>query len=134
MLKNKPNTWRDFIACAEFLVKNKYTSPGKLGGEAGSAGGILIGRAFTERPDLFAAILDDVGLSDMIRDMFSPDGPLNVPEYGGLNDQQGFENLLEISAYYHVKDGVQYPAVLVTLQPGANGPYCCGWTIKAGTA
>jgi prolyl oligopeptidase len=125
MLKNKPNTWRDFIACAEFLVKNKYTSPGKLGGEAGSAGGILIGRAFTERPDLFAAILDDVGLSDMIRDMFSPDGPLNVPEYGGLNDKQGFENLLEISAYYHVKDGVQYPAVLVTT--GMRDPRVVPW-------
>ena len=125
MLKNKPNTWRDFIACAEFLVKNKYTSPAKLGGEAGSAGGILIGRAFTERPDLFAAILDDVGLSDMIRDMFSPDGPLNVPEYGGLNDEQGFKNLLEISAYYHVKDGVQYPAVLVTT--GMRDPRVVPW-------
>ena len=125
MLKNKPNTWRDFIACAEFLVKNKYTSPAKLGGEAGSAGGILIGRAFTERPDLFAAILDDVGLSDMIRDMFSPDGPLNVPEYGGLNDEQGFKNLLEISAYYHVKDGAQYPAVLVTT--GMRDPRVVPW-------
>jgi prolyl oligopeptidase len=125
MLKNKPNTWRDFIACAEFLVKNKYTSPAKLAGQGGSAGGILIGRAFTERPDLFAAILDDVGLSDMIRDMFSPDGPLNVPEYGGLNDKQGFENLLEISAYYHVKDGVQYPAVLVTT--GMRDPRVVPW-------
>jgi prolyl oligopeptidase len=125
MGKNKPNTWRDFIACAEFLVKKKYTSPAKLGGEAGSAGGILIGRAFTERPDLFAAILDDVGLSDMIRDMFSPDGPLNVPEYGGLNNKEGFQNLLEISAYYHVKDGVQYPGVLVTT--GMRDPRVVPW-------
>jgi prolyl oligopeptidase len=125
MLKNKPNTWRDFIACAEFLMKNKYTSPAKLAGQGGSAGGILIGRAFTERPDLFAAILDDVGLSDMIRDMFSPDGPLNVPEYGGLNDKEGFQNLLEISAYYHVKDGVQYPAVLVTT--GMRDPRVVPW-------
>jgi prolyl oligopeptidase len=125
MLKNKPNTWRDFIACAEFLLQKKYTSPTKLAGEAGSAGGILIGRAFTERPDLFAAILDDVGLSDMIRDMFSPDGPLNVPEYGGLKDREGFQNLLEISAYYHVKDDVEYPAVLLTT--GIRDPRVVPW-------
>lgn len=105
MKAKKPNTWRDFIACAEYLVKHGYTSPAKLAGEGGSAGGILIGRAFTERPDLFAAALDDVGLSDMIRDMFSPDGPLNVPEYGGLKTPQGFRNLLEDSAYYHLTDG-----------------------------
>lgn len=81
MLRNKPNTWRDFLACAEYLIKAGYTSSPKLAGEGGSAGGILIGRAFTERPDLFAAAITDVGLSDMIRDMFSPDGPLNAPEY-----------------------------------------------------
>jgi prolyl oligopeptidase len=125
MLKNKANTWRDFIACAEYLVKAGYTSPSRLAGEGGSAGGILIGRAFTERPDLFAAVLDDVGLSDMIRDMFSPDGPLNVPEYGDLKEKQGFENLLEDSAYYHVKDGVRYPAVLVTT--GMRDPRVVPW-------
>ncbi len=125
MLGNKHNTWRDFIACAEYLVKNGYTSPAHLGGQGGSAGGILIGRAFTERPDLFAAALDDVGLSDMIRDMFSPDGALNVPEYGGLETEDGFRNLLEISAYYHVKDGGQYPAVLITT--GMNDPRVVPW-------
>ena len=65
MLKDKPNTWRDFIPCAEHLFKAGYTSPAKLAGQGGGAGGILIGRAFTERPDLFAAALDDVGLSDV---------------------------------------------------------------------
>ena len=125
MLKNKPNTWRDFIACAEYLVKSGYTSPARLAGQGGSAGGILIGRAFTERPDLFAAALDDVGLSDMIRDMFSPDGPLNVTEYGDLKTADGFRNLLEISAYYHVKDGGQYPAVLMTT--GMNDPRVVPW-------
>jgi prolyl oligopeptidase len=125
MKENKPNTWRDFIACAEYLVKRGFTSPGKLAGQGGSAGGILIGRAFTERPDLFAAILDDVGLSDMIRDMFSPDGPLNVPEYGDLKTQEGFRNLLEISAYYHVSDKTPYPAVLLTT--GMNDPRVVPW-------
>jgi len=125
MRQNKPNTWRDFIACAEYLVKRGFTSPGKLAGQGGSAGGILIGRAFTERPDLFAAALDDVGLSDMIRDMFSPDGPLNVPEYGDLKTQAGFRNLLEISAYYHVSDATRYPAVLLTT--GMNDPRVVPW-------
>jgi prolyl oligopeptidase len=125
MMQNKPNTWRDFIACAEFLVRSRYTSPTRLAGEGGSAGGILIGRAITERPDLFAAALDDVGLSDMIRDMFSPDGPLNVPEYGDLKTKQGFESLYEISAYYHVKDGVHYPATMITT--GMNDPRVVPW-------
>lgn len=125
MLRNKPNTWRDFLACAEYLIKAGYTSSPKLAGEGGSAGGILIGRAFTERPDLFAAAITEVGLSDMIRDMFSPDGPLNAPEYGDLKNKQGFENLLEISAYYHVQDGVHYPAVLVTT--GMNDPRVVPW-------
>ncbi len=125
MMQNKPNTWRDFIACAEYLIKAGYTSSAKLAGQGGSAGGILIGRAFTERPELFAAALDDVGLSDMIRDMFSPDGPLNVPEYGDLKTKQGFQNLFEISAYYHVKDGVHYPAVMITA--GMNDPRVVPW-------
>ena len=125
MRQNKPNTWRDFIACAEYLVRHGYTSPGKLAGEGGSAGGILIGRAFTERPDLFAAALDDVGLSDMIRDMFSPDGPLNVPEYGDLKTPDGFKNLYDISAYYHVTDGIHYPAVMLTT--GMNDPRVVPW-------
>jgi prolyl oligopeptidase len=125
MNENKRNTWRDFIACADYLVKRGYTSPSKLAGQGGSAGGILIGRAFTERPDLFAAALDDVGLSDMIRDMFSPDGPLNVPEYGDLKTQGGFNNLYEMSAYYHVMDGTRYPAVLLTT--GMNDPRVVPW-------
>ena len=125
MNENKPNTWRDFIACADYLVKRGYTSSGKLAGQGGSAGGILIGRAFTERPDLFRAVLDDVGLSDMIRDMFSPEGPLNVPEYGDLKTKAGFANLYEISAYYHIVDGERYPAVLLTT--GMNDPRVVPW-------
>jgi prolyl oligopeptidase len=123
--KNKPNTWKDFIACAEYLEKQGYSSPARLAGQGVSAGGILIGRAFTSRPDLFAAVLDDVGLSDMIRDMVTPDGLLNVPEYGGLDTAEGFRNLEEISAYYHVKDGEHYPAVLLTT--GWNDPRVVPW-------
>src|SRR5262249_48991005 len=60
----KPNTWKDFIACAEYLVKERYTSPANLGGDGGSAGGILIGNAIMERPDLFRAVIDMVGLNN----------------------------------------------------------------------
>ena len=66
-LLTKHNTWRDIIAAAQYLVDHKYTSPAHLAGEGGSAGGITIGRAITERPDLFGAALDDVGLSDALR-------------------------------------------------------------------
>jgi prolyl oligopeptidase len=125
MKSNKPNTWKDFIACAEYLVQRGYTTSARLAGRGGSAGGILIGRSFTERPDLFAAALDEVGLSDMIRDMFSPDGLLNVPEYGGLDNAEGFRNLYEISAYYHVKDGAHYPGILLTT--GMNDPRVVPW-------
>ncbi|MBK9378148.1 MAG: prolyl oligopeptidase family serine peptidase [Saprospiraceae bacterium] len=66
MKATKPNTWKDFIACAEYLIKEKYTSPQKLIGEGMSAGGILIGRAITERPDLFAVAIDEVGVTNAL--------------------------------------------------------------------
>jgi prolyl oligopeptidase len=121
----KPNTWRDFIACAQYLIDHKYTSPAKLAGEGTSAGGITIGRAFTERPDLFAAALDRVGVSNAVRQEFSPNGPPNIPEFGSVQTQEGFEDLYAMDAYLHVRDGVKYPAVLVTT--GWNDPRVASW-------
>jgi len=121
----KPNTWRDFIACAQYLVDHKYTSPARLAGEGTSAGGITIGRAFTERPELFAAALDRVGVSNAVRQEFSPNGPPNVPEFGSVDTQEGFEDLYAMDAYLHVRDGVRYPAVLVTT--GWNDPRVASW-------
>lgn len=121
----KPNTWRDFIACAEYLVDHKYTSPARLAGEGGSAGGITVGRAFTERPELFAAALDDVGVSNPLRSEFSPNGPPNIPEFGSVQTQPGFEDLFVMDAYHHVRDGVHYPAVLLTT--GWNDPRVSSW-------
>ena len=128
----KPNTWRDFIACAEYLVKQKYTSPGKLGGEAGSAGGILIGRTITERPDLFAAVIDAVGVSDTLRVELSENGPVNTPEFGSVKTQEGFEDLYTMSSYVHVQDGVRYPAVMFTT--GINDPRVTPWQAAKMTA
>src|SRR5262249_55270976 len=110
----KPNTWKDFIACAEYLIDQKYTSQAKLGVEGGSAGGITIGRSITDRPDLFAAAIDAVPMSDAVRAEFTPNGPPNVPEFGSVKTEDGFKGLYEMSAYHHLKDGTSYPAVMVT--------------------
>jgi prolyl oligopeptidase len=121
----KPNTWRDTIACAEYLIEHHYTSPAKLAGSGTSAGGITIGRSFTERPDLFAAALDRVGVSNALRSEDTPNGPPNIPEFGTVKTQYGFEDLYVMDAYHHVRDGVHYPAILLTT--GWNDPRVASW-------
>lgn len=122
---NKPNTWKDFIACAEYLIKEKFTSKDRIAGQGGSAGGILIGRSITERPDLFAAAIINVGALDAIRFETTTNGVPNIPEFGTVKDEDGFKGLLEMSSYHHVKDGVKYPAVLLT--HGINDPRVNPW-------
>ncbi len=124
-LLTKHNTWRDFIAAGQYLVDHKYTSPARLAGEGGSAGGITIGRAITERPDLFGAALDDVGISDALRVETSPNGPPNTPEFGSTKTAEGYQALYEMSSYHHVKDGTPYPAVMVVT--GINDPRVTPW-------
>jgi prolyl oligopeptidase len=114
----KPNTWKDFIACAEYLIAQKYTSPSRLGILGGSAGGITVGRAMTERPDLFASVVPAVGMLDFVRLQVMPIGPVNVVEFGSIQKEDEFRGLLAMSSYHHVKDGTKYPAVL--LQHGVN--------------
>jgi prolyl oligopeptidase len=121
----KPNTWRDFIACAEYLIARGYTSPAHLAGEGGSAGGILIGRAIEERPDLFAAAVADVPLSDAVRSETTPNGGPNIAEFGSTKTEAGFRALYAMSPYANVKDGVKYPAVLLTT--GINDPRVDPW-------
>ena len=121
----KPNTWKDFIACAEYLVKKGYTSPGKLGGTGTSAGGILISRAITERPDLFAAAVCNVGDANAMRCEFGTDGPSNAREYGTVNDPAECQALYEMDGVQHVRQGVKYPAVLGV--GGWNDPRVAPW-------
>ena len=121
----KPNTWKDFIACAEYLIDQKYTSTKRLAIEGGSAGGITIGRSITERPDLFAVAIDAVPMSDAIRVETTPNGPPNIPEFGSVKTNDGFKGLYEMSAYHHVKNGTPYPAVMVTT--GFNDPRVISW-------
>jgi prolyl oligopeptidase len=128
----KPNTWRDFIACAEYLIERKYTSPARLAGEGESAGGVLIGRAITERPDLFGVALIEVGFTDALRGELEQDGPGEIPEWGTVKDPDGFKGLYEMSAYAHVKDGTRYPAVM--LIAGRNDPRVAPWESAKMTA
>jgi prolyl oligopeptidase len=122
---NKMNTIDDFIDCGKWLIGNKYTSSAKLGGRGGSAGGITMGGAITGAPQLFAAILDEIPVSDQLRIELSPNGPPNVPEFGSVRTAAGFKNLYATSAVHHVTPGGKYPAVMLTT--GANDPRVDPW-------
>jgi prolyl oligopeptidase len=123
--EKKPNTWRDLIACGEDLIARGITTKDKLFIIGGSAGGITMGRALTERPDLFAGVIDQVPAANTLRSEFSPNGPPNIPEFGSVTTEAGFKNLLEMDSIQHVKDGMQYPAVLITT--GLNDPRVSPW-------
>jgi prolyl oligopeptidase len=109
----KPNTWRDAIAATEWLIAQGYTARDRVGIYGGSAGGILVGRAITERPDLFAAAVPSVGTMDMVRAESSANGAANIPEFGTVKKEDEFRALLAMSSYHQVKDGVKYPAVML---------------------
>ncbi len=122
---NKVRTVSDFIDCAKWLEAKGYTSPGKLGARGGSAGGITMGGAITEAPQLFAAVLDEIPVSDQLRIETTPNGPPNVPEFGSVKTEAGFKNLYATSAVQHVVKGGKYPAVMLTT--GINDPRVDPW-------
>lgn len=110
--ETKPNTWRDLIDCTEYLINEKYTSRAKVAIWGASAGGITVGRAMTERPDLFKAVIAEVGVMNPLRDETTPNG--QPQEFGSVKDPQEFKALLEMDAYHHIKKGVKYPATFIT--------------------
>jgi prolyl oligopeptidase len=116
----KQHTIDDFIGSAQYLIDHGYTNAHHLGGEGTSAGGILIGGAITQRPDLFAGALIRVGCSNALRMEFTPNGPPNIAEFGSVTDEAGFKGLYAMDAYQHVVDGTAYPGVLLTA--GINDP------------
>lgn len=120
MKATKPNTWKDFIACSEYLIKEKYTSSEKLIGNGASMGGVLIGRAITERPDLYKVALIEVGCTNAIRMETTPNGPNQIPEIGSLKNEEDTKHILEMDAQSKVKKGEKYPAVLI--RTGINDP------------
>jgi prolyl oligopeptidase len=114
MVENKQNVFDDFIAVAEYLVKEKYSSPAKLGIIGGSNGGLLVAAVAEQRPDLYAVALPGVGVMDMLRyDKFTG-GRAWIPEYGSSSDPDQFKHLIKYSPLHNIKPGVCYPATLVT--------------------
>lgn len=123
--ETKPNTWKDFISCAEYLIEKGFTNKEKLAGTGTSGGGVLITRAITERPDLFAAAVCNVGMGNPMRSEFYASGPSNIPEFGTVKDSLDTKALYEMDGMQHVKDGVKYPAVMCVA--GWNDPRVVAW-------
>ena len=114
MREKKQNVFDDFIAAAEFLVREKYTSPSRLAIQGGSNGGLLVGAAMTQRPELFAVALPAVGVMDMLRYHRFTGGAAWAGEYGSADEPEAFAYLRRYSPLHNLKPGTCYPATLVT--------------------
>jgi len=114
MFERKQNVFDDFIAAAEFLVKQGYSSPSKLGIMGGSNGGLLVGAVEEQRPELFAVALPAVGVMDMLRYHKFTGGGAWATEYGSADDSTQFQYLVKYSPVHNVKPGTCYPATLIT--------------------
>ena len=110
----KQNVFDDFIAAAEWLIKNRYTRPDKLAIQGGSNGGLLVGACMTQRPELFGACLPAVGVMDMLRFHKFTAGRFWVDDFGSADNADEFPTLLGYSPYHALKPGTKYPATLVT--------------------
>jgi prolyl oligopeptidase len=114
MLEKKQNVFDDFAAAAEYLIAEKYTDRDHLAIMGGSNGGLLVGAAITQHPDLFRAAVCRVPLLDMLRYQNFLIAKLWIPEYGSADDPKQFDYLYAYSPYHHVKAGTLYPAILFT--------------------
>jgi len=114
MLEKKQNVFDDFIAAAEYLIRERYTSGEKLAIAGGSNGGLLVGAAMTQRPELFKVALPAVGVMDMLRYHKSTVGWGWAVEYGSSDNEKDFKYLHAYSPLHNLKDGVSYPATFVT--------------------
>jgi prolyl oligopeptidase len=119
-LASKQNVFNDFYACAYALVAKHYTQPSRLAIHGRSNGGLLMGAALVQHPEMYRAVVSGVGIYDMLRVELTPNGAFNVTEFGTVKDPLMFRALYAYSPYHHVTDGAAYPAVLLTT--GANDP------------
>jgi prolyl oligopeptidase len=114
MFEKKQTVFDDFIAAADWLISNKYTQPRRLAIEGGSNGGLLVGAVMVQRPDLVGAVVCRVPVADMLRyDKFTV-GRFWISEYGTADNPAQFPYLIKYSPLHNVKDGVAYPATLIT--------------------
>jgi prolyl oligopeptidase len=113
MRERKQNVFDDFLAAAEHLVEAGYTGPAQLGIMGGSNGGLLVGAASTQRPDLFGAVVCEVPLLDMVRYSKFGLGELWIDEYGSPDDADEFQTLYDYSPYHRIRPGVRYPSLLM---------------------
>ncbi len=118
MLEKKQNVFDDFIAAAEYLIGQKYTDKEHLAIRGGSNGGLLVGVALTQRPELFRAVVCAVPLLDMLRYQHFQIAKLWIPEYGSADDPAQFDFIHAYSPYHHVRAGVEYPAILFMTADG----------------
>ena len=114
MLENKQNVFDDFIAAAEYLIAEKYTSSDKLAIAGGSNGGLLVGACEVQRPDLYAVCLPAVGVMDMLRYHKFTIGWGWAVEYGSSENGEQFDYIYKYSPLHNIREGVKYPATLVT--------------------
>jgi prolyl oligopeptidase len=110
----KQNVFDDFIAAAEWLIQNRYTSNRKLAIQGRSNGGLLVGACMTQRPDLFAACLPGVGVMDMLRFHKFTAGRFWTDDYGCADNPDEFNALFKYSPYHNLKPNTKYPACMVT--------------------
>ncbi|SMC31352.1 prolyl oligopeptidase family serine peptidase [Chryseobacterium sp. YR221] len=121
----KPNSWKDLISCAEYMIHENYTSKDKIAIWGQSAGGITIGRAMTERPDLFKVAIITAGILNTLRIEAMPNGLNSVKEFGSKDIESEFKALYEMDAYQHIKKSIKYPATFITT--GINDPRVAPW-------
>ena len=119
-LTSKQNVFDDFAACVKSMSANGYTTPERTAILGGSNGGLLMGAALTQHPNMVKAVVSLVGIYDMLRVELSPNGAFNVTEFGTVKNKDQFEALFGYSPYHNVQDGVEYPAVL--FMTGENDP------------
>lgn len=124
-LTKKQNVFDDFAACLQLLIDHRYTRPDKAAIMGGSNGGLLMGAALVQHPELLRAVVSEVGIYDPLRWELQPNGEFNVTEFGSVKDPDQFQALYAYSPYANARDGVAYPAVLFTSgeNDGRVAPY-----------
>lgn len=123
----KQHTIDDMIATARYLIEQKYTSPSHLAVRGTSAGGIAVGGAIVQHPELFGAAVDNVGMTNLIRFQQTQGGAANIPEFGDVTNAGDFKYMYGVDAYSHIKEGTPYPAVMGVT--GINDPRVPSWMV-----